>query len=367
MNRVSKGGRSIPRDRRAFSALVVVALGMVGSSLPTGCVKSPLLRQPDGPATPPEASTATSAAKQPAGPSGVISQKEADYGDRANSPSSGPPVPPTASPGLAAPLELRSAPTAVGPPAAEIPGSSVRPQPAIPPITAPANLMPEAPSTPLLDAAIERVTAIRGQQHDSLEPEPSPAEPDPTLRTSVSTSPILAAKASRLVTKPEPLPAPDSTDLGPVIVPSLIKHDDLLPPSRPPSVSPPPMAAEPPGPMSRPEKAAGAGAIDESKEIQKPEAPLPAVPATGDSHPAVPPTGDPDRLRIDKLRLCRKVHGFGSFEPIQRIAGESRPADSGLLRDDRNAVRSPGGFICLATLVEDRDPHRDRWQSRVDQ
>ena len=43
--------------------------------------------------------------------------------------------------------------------------------------------------------------------------------------------------------------------------------------------------------------------------------PAPTPPVIGDTGSTVTPTDEADLLSIGKLRLCRNVHGFGSFDP----------------------------------------------------
>ena len=311
MNPVSTRGRSMPRDRRTFRA-VVVAMGILGAFVSTGCLRSPMLRPSDGPAPRPSASTDPVPDNPPAAASGP-----ALHGATSSANGSAPPASPAVTPGpsaltSAAPLELQAAPTPLEARSAEGAATPVQTQPASPPTTPPAAAPPEAPSTPLLDAAIERVAAIRGDQRDSLDLEPSPAVSDEPKPRNLAPASRVAVAPRAPVKKPEPVVRSETTGPEPAVLSTLIKCDDVLPPNL---FSPAPKrdVSQPPAkPPVKPDTPTVPGPVDWPKE--KRETPLPIPPASSDTYTSLPATVETDLLAIGKLCMCRAVHGFGVFE-----------------------------------------------------
>ena len=229
MNPVSTRGRSMPRDRRMCRALLVM-LGILGSSLATGCLRSPLLRPADGPMPQSGPLKDPLPPSEPATSSVPTPQVKADSGDKAVFPSTPAVIPsPAASSAATAPLELQAAPTPLQVQAADVPMPSPQPQSATPVAAPPAGQAPETQTTPLLDAAIERVTAIREQQRDLPDPEVSPARRDQTPPSPIARISPAVAPAPPPLKKPDPGPAADTTGSLPPVAPTLIQHEDLLP------------------------------------------------------------------------------------------------------------------------------------------
>jgi hypothetical protein len=317
MNPVSTSGRSMARARRGFRALVMTA-GLLCSTLSTGCLRSMMLKQPDGQPQAPTQSSAAPAGNQPA-PIPIPGTQVAPPSEDNPAFSSNAPVALTAAaPSVTPSIELQAAPAPLQAHAAEAPASP-QPPPAIPPVTPPSVETPKANSTPLLDAAIERVSAVRQQQRDSLEPEASPAERDPVpLQPAAPDSPA-AVSVSPDLKKPDKASSAVAIDSGSVVAPTLIKVDDS--PAQSNAVPAGPggeLSARPAESPVKPEIVLVARADTPPK--QAPVILPPTPPAVSDSRLPALPADDPNPLGIDKLRLCRKVHGFGSFEPI----GESQ-------------------------------------------
>jgi hypothetical protein len=313
MNPVSTRGRSMARDRRTFRALLVT-IAIVGSSLATGCLRSPMLRPADGPVPQRAESKDPSPVNQTAASLASMPQVVVDSGDKVNASPSIPLTPIPAASAATAPLELQAAPATLQAVDADPPAASPQPKTAIPPATPPAGVAPGGHATPLLDAAIERVAAIRKDQRDLLDPAPSSDDPDKGVRTRVAPAPPAAAPTRAPVKKPGPVSPADPVESGSPAAATITGEDDLLPKTiraSTPKEDLPLMLAEPP---SKPDAVSGPGSADPPRE--KPLTPAPAPAVNSDIPSAVPPTADLETLGIGKLRLCRKVHGFGSVEPL---------------------------------------------------
>jgi hypothetical protein len=307
MNPVSTRGRSMARDRRVFRALFLT-MGLLNSSLSSGCLRSPL-RSAEGPIPKSALSTDPPATAQPTSPTELEPQTGVPIGDQAIVPSSLPAasVPPMTV-AFTPPNELEAAPMPVkaqaelAQPGSQTPGS-------VDPVATPAAEAPNVNSTPLLDAAIERVAAVRQQQRELLEAEAAPAEPvvSPPRTALPGRSP--GGPSLRTVKIPDAVVPTNSTEPTLLIGPKQITHDDL--PAQPalttaPQAETPRIVVDPP---SKPDIVPGAGS-----PLPPPERPEVSVhvPSTTDS----PATDETDPLGIGKLRLCRKVRGFGSFDTV---------------------------------------------------
>ena len=167
--------------------------------------------------------------------------------------------------------------------------------------------------TPLLDAAIERVAAVtRHDESASFDMEGSPPD-DGAPRTDAQRPPAGAPIAS--TSQPADTPRSANTPVPiPDIGPSLIKNDD---PTATVVVSVVPRAE----PVSvRVDDQPKSDTVAQTGSL------LPQMKSSPNSdqqaHPAIdvtkpePVTVEPDPLGINKLTLCRKVLGFGAFEPL---------------------------------------------------
>ncbi len=172
----------------------------------------------------------------------------------------------------------------------------------------------QAPSTPLLDAAIERVAAIRGDQRDSLDLEPSPAVSDEPKPRNLAPASRVAVAPRAPVKKPEPVVRSETTGPEPAVLSTLIKCDDVLPPNL---FSPAPKrdVSQPPAkPPVKPDTPTVPGPVDWPKE--KRETPLPIPPASSDTYTSLPATVETDLLAIGKLCMCRGCTGSESSSRV---------------------------------------------------
>jgi hypothetical protein len=228
----------------------------------------------------------------------------------ATPPASTPPAGPAAMP----PTELQAAPAPVQNQAALAPLTPQSP-PAIPPVTEPAGEAPTANPTPLLDAAIERVAIVTRQQRESLDSAAAHSASDDHAATAVApgSPPVVpTAPAQRTAA---PILVLDSTESSPSVTATVINPIDS--PTQPPI---PNVANVAMG------EAAGIGAEIQPKtsSVAGAEFAGPSRETLGalrdDTQPTasiVPPVADPvDPLSVGKLCLCRKVVGFGSYEPL---------------------------------------------------
>lgn len=287
MHAVFHRGRSMPRDRQTFRGFLVW-MGVFCSSLSTGCLRSTILRQDDGPAKGIPTNSALAASTPAAStPSASVT-----------------PVPPA---------ELQAAPTPVQDQAA-LKAATSPPAPANLPAAPPAT--EEAPAdkpTPLLDAAIERVAAVTRQQRESLESSPPVSDPESVAKKAV------ASGSPAVVPVPSPLPAPplsspaDTAEITPPVAPAVVKVTHT---------TPQPLTPADLKDALPPRTAAATKPIEQGDA--KPEASPPVEESRGtllDSHDSkahVPAAaGDAESLAIGKLCLCRKIVGFGLFEPLR--------------------------------------------------
>jgi hypothetical protein len=316
MNPVSIRGRSMPRDRRAFKALLATTT-LLCVSLTAGCLRSTMLRPTDGP-LPPQSppSSAPTPVTPPVAPS---ASNPPQSGDLASSPVNGPQARPTPT------LPSRSTPLPLGEPrAGSAPqqiqsasdSSGQRPDAVTPAIAQPISENPAANPTPLLDAAIERVTAVVRQDAsedseaaDSVSQDAPPRADSPGPPTaSQSVPPVQASNG------PPPAVAPvSSAPFGR----SRVKDDD--PPAATDVTSSPQAetltihAENPP----KSDTVAPSGSATSSMDTvpQSDERAHAEIDVTK-SEPVI---AEPDPLEINKLTLCRKVLGFGSFETLPDI------------------------------------------------
>jgi hypothetical protein len=309
MHPVSHRGRSMSRDRQAVRALYLV-LGILCWSLTTGCLRSTMLQQ-GGPSTQPASATGPLPGNQAASSSGSGTPAAGGSGTSVRAPSASPAGDPPAGPGAPASTELQAAPTSLQDQATLAP-LTPQPAPTSPPVTASASEATAGEPTPLLDAAIERVQAVTRQQHDSVDSAAPSSEPDNHARSAVApaapavVSPVPVQQASA------PLLLVDTPESSASAAPKGIKSIDS--PTQPviptiPTDKPQQIGAETQPKTPIVPRTASAAPTHETP---------PALP--GDPEP-VPPAGptvadDVNPLSIGKLCLCRKILGFGSFEPL---------------------------------------------------
>jgi hypothetical protein len=200
------------------------------------------------------------------------------------------------------PIELQAAPS--GTTGKVTPGASDATAPAK---LAPAEEPPAPASTPLLDAAIQRVADVTRQQREAIAASPDPIDDQSKRRVIGPPTTILAAAPKRDQLEKK-IPEPVAT-LSPVPKQDRLEEKKPKPTTK---LSPAPKGDQP----------------EEKKPEKTPEKPekTPVLP-----DPTRPPSGDrpsgivaevkasPEHrplLRISDLQLCRKVFGFGSFEPL---------------------------------------------------
>jgi hypothetical protein len=289
MHPVSIRGRSMPRDRRTFRAILEV-MGLLCWSLSTGCLRSTMLRPADGPVA------------QPAPANGPVAPVLAPTTPPASTPPAGPAALPS--------TELQAAPTPLQDQAALAPLTS-QPPPAIPPVTAPAGNAPAAKPTPLMDAAIERVATVTRQQRESLDSAAARSESDGHAATVVAPGSPPVRPTAPVQQTPAPILVLDTTESTPLVTAKVIEPID--------SPTQPPIPTVATGETER----SGAEILPKNNSVASAESAGPSRETLGarrdDTQPAasiVPAVADPaDPLAVGKLCLCRKIVGFGSYEP----------------------------------------------------
>jgi hypothetical protein len=275
MHPISIRGRSMSPDRQTLRAILVI-MALLCSSLSTGCLRSTMLRPADEPVA------------QPALAGGPPTP--------ARAPSAVPASTPTPGPAAMPPTELQPAPTPVQDQAGETPAAN---------------------PTPLMDAAIERVAAVTQQQHESLDPATFPSESDEHVAKAVAPD-IVAVVRAAPVQQPPPtrLPVADTAESSPEVAPTGTKP--IVSPTQPAVPTVPNDRAQQIG-LETPTKISIVAEAEPAAPMRETAGSL-----LNDSPPAaanVPPVANEvDPLSIGKLCLCRKILGFGSFEP----RGESR-------------------------------------------
>jgi hypothetical protein len=310
MHAVFQRGRSMPRDRQSVRGFLVWT-GVLCTSLSTGCLRSTLLRQDDGPASRPASSSdalKNGRASSSSPPANTAPGGPADSALALSTPTS---TTPSAGPAPAPPAGLRGARTPDQSEAALEPATPSQ-VPTNPTVAPPTEETPTDKPTPLLDAAIERVTAVTRQQRETLESSPSDFDPE-----SIAAKPV-APGSHNIVPVPfqqpasQPFSPPDTAEVAPPKPPVVIKVTDAL--AQPISPTDPKDARQPTVAAAKPS----------DLEVARPEAVAPIHESRGallDSQdsaayfPAV--AGDVESLGIGKLCLCRKIVGFGLFEPLR--------------------------------------------------
>jgi hypothetical protein len=315
MNPVSTRGRSMSRDRQTLRALLLTVC-IVCSSVSMGCQQS-ILRKADAPTPALPVSSGTSSGNRAAASIAPGPQIAAAPGDKAIIPSTSSIAASPATAAATPSMELEAAPSPLQAQSAELP-LAPEPQAAVGPATPAAAPALDDGNTPMLDAAFERVAALRRQQIASPEQaqETSPAEPDHLRPTPVAPASQVTVPASPAAKKTEPVPPADAAESGPVVAPTLIENDELPSPLAPATVLKEEVPRTVTEPASKADAVPGAGSV--AVPEQKPETLPQAPPTSQDVRPTIPATDDvPDPLGISKLRLCRKVNGFGSFDPMR--------------------------------------------------
>jgi hypothetical protein len=294
-----------------FRALLL-ALGILGSILSPGCVRPPL-RLMDGSISRPAVANDPATAVPPVAPPARGPQSFAAREDRAIFPSSIAlvPAPPVADAATAV-NQLETVPAGFQDPADLAPAGPQAP-PTRSPVPAPPRETPDNNATPMLDAAIERVTAVRREQRDLIEHDVTTAMPDVKARARVAPDAPAAVPASPARKAPEAV-VPASPVVSSPVPGSAAATQAELPVQPAPTVVPrvemPRMHIEP---KSKPDPVPGA---IPAVPPEKPEVSPPAPSAKPEPLAPLASCDQPASLGIGKLRLCRKVHGFGSFEAL---------------------------------------------------
>jgi hypothetical protein len=197
-----------------------------------------------------------------------------------------------------------------------------QPAPGNSPVASPVDETPATNDkpTPLLDAALERVAAVTREQRDSLDSPPLAVEPELPSEQTVAPTPsaIAAAEPEHHTTTatlmpPTPQPRTFGGTAGSVPAPAavLINVTDT---SAQPAVRT--VANES---MSR-----GGGAKEPEIPAVSPAETIAHKEETQGTRSATQPTNAPphvaaegdEPLGVVKLCLCRKIDGFGAFEPL---------------------------------------------------
>ncbi len=290
MHPISTRGRSMSRDRQTFRAFFVV-LTILGWSLSTGCLRSTILPPADGPA--PQPARANGPATSVLAPSAPSVSTQA------------------AGPTTRTMTDLQAAPTPTQDQAALAP-LTPQPPPAIPSVTPSAAEAPAANSTPLMDAAIERVAAVTRQQRDSLDSARSAPEPDGHDTTAVAAGSPAAQPMAPVQPTPTPLLVADNSASIPLTAPTLVEPIDS---STQPAISAVPKSeTQQIGAEKQPKTEILARVELAASTHETPRTVREDTQQVAANVPSVADLVDP--LSIGKLCLCRKILGFGSFEPL---------------------------------------------------
>jgi hypothetical protein len=344
----------MPSDRQSRRA-VLLATGVVCLTISTGCFTSPFVRRAPEPAPEAPAPPSARADDQRDVQNGTYSRR-VDSSVRSASvqaadvPAAGATLatpfllaPGRSSPAPAGefPLELQAEPARpAGEPATSAPGSPAPPR----------NIEPAPPaSTPLLDAAIRRVADVTREQREAIASAPTPDMTDrtrPKMPADVLTKELPGPKTrvpDRLAPELDGVPLPARLSQSPqddhqlAEPPSVAPKDASAPAHASPPAGPPTLSSsryagavpkpETPAPVAGTEAAVASATLslppgpelkaneDTTLEVQATdrepadEQPRGAtVDSSTDEHDA--------SLRVGELRLCRRVLGFGSFEPL---------------------------------------------------
>jgi hypothetical protein len=342
----------MPSDRHRRRA-VFLAAGIVFSTISSGCLTSSLRRGADAPASASEPPTVARDvpgegrdAQNRVHPGRTDSSVRNASVQASDAPLGGvaiatpfltTPVPSSPAPAGAFPLELQAVPT-------ESPGNG-RPGRSGPPTSAP-SAQPAVPaSTPLLDAAIQRVADITRQQREAIAASPTP-EPEEEQKKQPQVRAPFPARQSAISQRQAPDQLIGNSEAVPLPAQLSPKIDENQVPAVPAPAQPTPGAVAPvaaaaslaattadpkvaiAAPPYRPETADANLKLSpllapEAKDYPDPEAieTRGADAATsrdgGSSFDLeTPDPAQQSPLGISELRLCRKVFGFGSFEPL---------------------------------------------------
>jgi hypothetical protein len=327
MHPVSHRDRSMPRDRQAVRAFLVSA-GILFGSLSTGCLRPTILR-PDANTPAPKGASTASIRPQPAdslnpATSGTLENSSNDRSTPALDPT--PAAPPLGAQVAPPALNAQPAPssTQVPPPLSPVPS---QPGAGNSTATSPVDETPattEQP-TPLLDAALERVAAVTREQRESLDSAPPSSEPQETTTKPIApehfpTKPFESDHPTTLPSRtPEPTPPTAAlVDIGQATsasTPLVINVSD----------SPAPSASRAVLKDARQRvlapSEAGTRTVARHENIasnDEPRGTLLAAEPVATAAPANSATEAGEPLGIDKLCICRKIVGFGIFEPLQQ-------------------------------------------------
>ncbi len=345
----------MPRDRQTRRALLL-SIGIACSAISTGCLRTAIVRPAqEPPAEPPSSGMPNPVDRPVATPGAGQGPVDAPVMNQTPSPAGAspgpatplvtnsvvPPTPPT-DPSAVDPVQLQAAPTEPRsvPDSAEPHGVTA---------ATPAGDVRAVSATPMLDAANRRVAAVTRQHRESIAAASMPAALEDGIPTLVARpSPDIDAPASTNATNPQPAVATGpATSPGPG-EPSSTRND-----------ASPAQPSAPATPTVQP-----TASIAPVEKEKRPEEPARNQPRAADPPPTIPASvsasenGDPPG--ISELRLCRKVTGFGSFEPLDEKsvkAGQTvliycemtglryEPKDDGFVSrvSSRIEIRSAGG------------------------
>ncbi len=317
----------MPSDRQKRRA-VLLATGIVCSTISTGCFTAPFVRR--GTESVPE--PGSSAGTTPVSRADTQNNNQPRLLDSSvrNASVRAADVPASAAT-LATPF--LTGPGAPSPaPAAEFPlephnlpgASSDKALPREPAAQAPPPQAEPAPppSTPLLDSYIQRVADVTRQQREAIESSPAPESSD-DRKLRQETAPIITtlSAAPRAGTPNSPAPDRDAIPL-----PEHLSRDpqEDHPARQPIAVTPEPPPRAPDEPIKvtpNPSLLAGTPELPPTPDTGKPGKSEPSLTpkeareasAVKDFKATAP---DESSLGIGDLRLCRRVLGFGSFEPL---------------------------------------------------
>jgi hypothetical protein len=291
----------MPSDRRGWRA-VLLATGIVCATTSAGCFTSSFARRAADTASERSFSSSANAdhrsdASNTTPPGRVDASVRSASVDAADIPAAATIATPfltapgsaSSTPAAEFPLELRAVPTGSN---GKEKGTLGTPgQSAPPPEAEPA---PPA-STPLLDAAIKRVADITREQREAIASAPVPDSAEdakrPQAAAPIAEQRILAPKTN---TRDRP---PSDQDVIPLPERISRSPEDDHPPAEPPSVK-----SKQEAPLAGPPNPAEPKTVEPKRSDVKAAESIPDEPVS--------------ELAIGDLRFCRKVLGFGSFEPL---------------------------------------------------
>jgi hypothetical protein len=340
-------------DRQRRRA-VLFATGIVYSTISTGCLTSSFVRRAGDPNSEPASAASENLSERrdvqkltrPGRMDSSVrsaSVQAADaplVGASAATPFLTAPGPSSPAPAGPFPLELQAVPT-------ESTGKAV-PGAAGSPPTVPSALHPAPVSTPLIDAAIQRVADITRQQREAIASSPTPDTTEEPKRARVpslisATQPLVAEPA-----RPDHLLQNDAVPPLPERLSGNAEDEPLKGPTRFLDSTPHRNANDQPARGEpRPPGAETAPKPSETKPVVDPKATEGGVKPAESQAPRAkeqreivttdvrPGNSEPDdeaasaveirestavrggALAISELRLCRSISGFGSFEPLR--------------------------------------------------